>query len=238
MTKLEWAPDNYEYGVDRGVSYPLSGPGLAWNGLISVDESSDSDEKTLYLDGARIGQRRRLGEFSASISTFTYPPGLEPASITNSNNRLLGLSYRVMSENSYKIHIVYNVRFSPVGAGYAYDELVNFNLDATTRSVTGPEGLTVTHLIVDSGIAYNSTLDALETILYGSDLSDPRLPSPLEVYELFEENAILRVVDHGDGRWTATGPDEAITVNPDGTFEISWPSAIFINATTYKISSL
>jgi hypothetical protein len=59
-----------------------------------------------------------------------------------------------------------------------------------------------------------------------------------KVLEMFESGAILRIVDHGDGTWTATGPDEAIKMLSSTMFEITWPSAIYIDTETYKISSL
>jgi hypothetical protein len=81
-------------------------------------------------------------------------------------------------------------------------------------------------------------MEALEDVLYGTDDESPRLPSPEEVFEIFEENAILRIIDNGDGTWTAIGPDSAIEMLDSETFEITWPSAVYIDADTYTISSL
>jgi hypothetical protein len=78
----------------------------------------------------------------------------------------------------------------------------------------------------------------LEALIYGDDDNDPVLPSPTEVLEIFESHTTLRITDNGDGSWTATGPDSAIVMLDATTFQITWPSAIFIDATSYKISSL
>jgi hypothetical protein len=65
-----------------------------------------------------------------------------------------------------------------------------------------------------------------------------RLPDPQEIFDIFEANSILRVVDNGDGTFTVTGPDDAITMLDDTTFEIDWPSVVVIDSNTYEISSL
>jgi hypothetical protein len=75
MTRLVWDQVNerdYELGLDRGVFYPLNGPGHAWNGLISVEESpSEGDFRPRYLDGRKLGNRGRRGEFSANFDSYT-----------------------------------------------------------------------------------------------------------------------------------------------------------------------
>lgn len=120
MSKLIWddiAARDYEAGVDRGVFYPLNGPGQVWNGLVSVEESpSEADDRPRYLDGKRIGNRRRLGEFSATVSAFTYPTSFSPVLVEPIRRTLFGLSYRTQSREGYKIHLVYNAIASPRAA--------------------------------------------------------------------------------------------------------------------------
>lgn len=242
MSKLVWdnvSDRDYAFGVDRGVFYPLNGPGQVWNGLVSVEESpSEADDRPRYLDGKRIGNRRRQGEFSATVSALTYPSSFSPGLIAPIQRTHFGLSYRTETANGHQIHIVYNAVVSPSQNNYVYDENSTFQWTLTTRGMKGPGNIVVSHLVIDTSVAYPAAVEAFEDILYGTDATAPRIPDPFEAFDIFEANAILRIIDHGDGTWTAVGPDEAITVNPDGTFEIDWPSAVYISADTYKLSSL
>jgi hypothetical protein len=240
MTKLTWSGDkNYEYGVDRGVFYPKIGPGEVWNGLTAVNETpSESDSRFRYLDGIKVSLSQAPGEFSGVIQAFTYPKSFYENVLTQRRAKNFGLSYRVMGRDSYKIHIVYNVVTSSAGPSYVQRDTTNFSWAFTTTAISVPGAKKSAHLMVDSSVAYSSTIQALEDILYGTDIADARLPTPQEVWDLVEANSIVLVVDHGDGTFTVTGPDDVITMLSSDTFEITWPSVVNIDANTYQISSL
>jgi hypothetical protein len=59
-------------------------------------------------------------------------------------------------------------------------------------------------------------MSRLEDILYGSELTAPRLLTVTELLDLFAEYAIFKVVILEDGVYTAEG--SAVTDNGDGTF--------------------
>lgn len=236
MTRLKWNDNTrraYEVGADRGVYYPIDGPGEVWNGLTSVQESpSDDGISEHYLDGTKVQQRRRVGELEGVIEAYTYPEALTVAP------RRFGLSYRAKTDTSYKIHLVYNVLAMPSDYSHQYDEVEPFSWSFTTKPVDIPGATASAHLIIDASQAYPSTITALEDFLYGSELESPRLPTPNELLTIFEETSLLRVVDNGDGSFTVTGPDDAIQMLDATTFQITWPSAIFIDDVSYTISSL
>lgn len=233
MTKLKWDKGGeYEVGVDRGVYFPIVGPGLPWNGLSSVDEDvDDAEDEFRYIDGVKIRTKRRSGGFRGSIESHTYPIELD-------SRKPFGLSYRTKTANAYKIHLVYNTMLAPTSATWNQKEATKFQWNFTTLPTDIPGYAPSAHLVVDTGVAYSWTTAAFEDVLYGSDSADPRLPAPLEVLDIFEENSILQIIDHGDGTWTAKGPDSVITMLDPTTFKIDWPSAVFIDAVTYKIRSL
>lgn len=229
----------YEIGLDRGVFYPQSGPGQVWNGLISVNEAPEGfEEKVRYIDGVKSHYRRKLGYFAGSIEAFTYPDGLYEDVFAQRRVKSFGMSYRVLSADSYKIHLVYNVLISPSGTAGAQDTPENFNWDFTAMPIPVEDGIRTAHLIVDASVANADTISELENILYGSDTLTARLPLPVEILDIFEENAILRVIDNGDGTFTVIGPDSAIIMLDSTTFQITWPSAVYIDAISYHLSSL
>ena len=43
----------YQTGIDHGVLYLHDGTVVVWNGLTDVEESSDSEVKSFYLDGVK-----------------------------------------------------------------------------------------------------------------------------------------------------------------------------------------
>ena len=240
MTKLTWDGDREcHQGVDRGVLYPTTGPGEAWNGLTSVTESPlESQVKSRYIDGVKVSASQPKGEFSGTIEAFTYPSSFYADVLLQKRAPRFGFSYRVMIEDSYEIHIVYNATTSPSRRQYQQRETSAFSWNFTTIPIDVPGAKKAAHLIVSASVAYSWTVQAIEDILYGTETTDPRLPTPQEIWDVVEENSILLVVDHGDGTFTITGPDDAITDLGSNTFEVTWPSVINIDADTYQISSL
>lgn len=128
-----------------------------------------------------------------------------------------------------KIHIVYNCTAGPSEGMYQYNEPGLYQWLLTTRPINFPEGRFGSHLVIDGTVSYPENITDLEDILYGTDTTDPFLPTPEEVLNVFEENSILRVIDNGDGSYTIIGPDDALTFPDVNTFTVSWPSVLFTN---------
>ena len=239
MTKLNWNDRPYTLGVDRGVLYPKIGAGEAWNGLVSVEETpTGSDHKPVYVDGRLVNQRRTREYFSGSIGAFTYPRSFQEDVLTQRRPKSFGMSYRSGTGKNTKIHLVYNVLVLPSSFNYEFDETQPFRWGFTTLPIPISGSLIGAHLVIDVGEAYPETVSDLEDVLYGTDETLPRLPLPTEVLQIFEDNSILVVVDNGDGTFTVTGPDSAITMLDATTFQIDWTSVVLIDADTYEISSL
>lgn len=239
MSRLIWDKQDYEAGLDRGVFYSQDGSGEAWNGLTSVKESSsDSDEQAHYIDGVKTHRRRRLEDFSGTIEAFTYPDSFYEDMLTQRRPKSFGLSYRVKSGDDYKIHLVYNALISPGGFSYKPFEAESFSWEFSTKPLPIPGGRLISaHLIVDTSKAYPWTVTAFENVLYGSESDVARLPFPSEVLDIFDVNSILKVTDNGDGSFTVEGPDDVIQMIDPTTFQITWPSAVYIDEDSYTLSS-
>lgn len=234
ISRLTWDDRDYEAGLERGVFYPRNGPGEAWNGLTSVQESSDEDEQVRYIDGIKSRRHRRMGEFSGTIEAFTYPDSFFENVLTQRRQQGFGLSYRVKD----KIHLVYNILVGPTSFDARYLDTEPFSWSFTTAPVQVPGARLSSHLVIDTVKAYPATVAALEDLLYGSDSISPQLPSPEEVLNVFDINSILKVTDNGDGSFTVEGPDDVIQMLDPTTFQITWPSAVYIDEDSYSISSL
>lgn len=248
MTQIVWDATGdhiFEAGVDRGVFCPIGGVGIPWNGLISVNEApSGSDYEDAYIDGQRYRSGKSSGSFSATVSAFTYPDYLDDypnqpfnfAYRTKIGNDILGLDF------GYKIHLVYNAVLDPTIKDYRSlgkeVNLVHFSWDLSTTPFAIQDGKATAHLVVDSTKIYPETLILFEDMLYGTDFTNPIFPSIQEVLDIFESTAILKITDHGDGSFTAEGPDDVVYLTDATSFEISWPSAVFIDTESYRVRSL
>jgi hypothetical protein len=234
LTKLTWDRQEYEVGIDRGVFYPRGGAAEAWSGLVSVDEQIvDGTDSALYLDGLRVGQRKKESSFAATVIAHSYPP-----SFFVSPRSPFGFSYRTKTANSYKIHLVYNVLANLSGQKYVQQDNSPFSIDIATLPIVIGEAKPSAHFVVDASVAYPPVLAAFEEVLYGSDTQDPRFPLLDEVIEVFDANSLYKVIDNGDGTFSLELPDEALAWLEATEFQASWPiSPIFIDSDTYTIKS-
>lgn len=239
MSRLIWSDKDYESGLDRGVFFPKSGFGEVWNGLISVDETTPTlRDQTRYRDGIKTVNKRSADSFSATVQAFTYPQSFPEHELITKRRHPFGFSYRTKTESGYRTHLVYNAIAKLSNGNRTQSSVAPFTFDITTRPEPIPGAKPSAHLVVDTDKAYSWAVADFEDVLYGSDTNFSRLPTPQEVFDIFEINSILRIIDNGDGTWTAVGPDSAIQMTDSTTFEITWPSAIMLDNISYTISSL
>lgn len=209
MVRLTWnavGERRYETGVDRGVLYLPSTPGVVWNGLTSVNEdSSGGDVEPYYLDGIKYLNIASRADFSATIEAYSCPPefrvcdGTRPIApglfATQQRRRPFNLSYRTLMGDDvqgdklgYKIHLVYNALTEPSDRAHTTRSDTPEVSTLSWKILTIPETLTglapSAHLIVDSTLLTETALSALESVLYGTDVSAPRLPLPTELVTL------------------------------------------------------
>jgi len=197
-------------------------------------------------------------EFVATIEAFTYPVEFEACDgseeifnglfLTQRPRQSFGLSYRTKIgndvnglEHGYKIHLVYNALAAPSNrVNSTIDDSVDpetFNWSISTRPIFVPGYKPTSHFVVDSRFTDPLVLADLEAVLYGSDMETPHLPTQEELFNLFAAYSGFVVVDNGDGSFTVTAPDEVLIMLDATTFEITWPSAVYIDDVSYTLSS-
>ena len=219
MAKLEWdkvGEHFYETGVDHAVLYLRDNAGkytkgYAWSGVTSISESpSGAEASAQYADNQKYLTLISAEEFGMTIEAFTFPSefdecngeveAAEGVRIGQQKRSTFGLSYRTKVGNDvdgqdkhYKLHLVYGCTASPSERAYA---TVNESPEAMTFSweiSTNPENVTgqkPTSLItIDSREADPEKLKQLETMLYGGEAEEAKLPSPDEVIALFGPKA-------------------------------------------------
>jgi len=201
MSKLVWddvGKKQYESGVSKGVLFKYDSitqkwKGVAWNGLITVDEKPDgADEKELWADNIKYGSLRAAEKFGGSIEAYTYPEEFEGCDgLARVNGATIGQQKRekfclvyttdvsndVNEEAGYKIHIVYNATCKPSDKSYKTRDdnpdaiTFSWDFDTTPVPVTGYKPTSL--IVVDStdfvGETEKAKLKALEDKLYGTD---------------------------------------------------------------------
>lgn len=250
----------YQTGIDHGVLYLHDGTAVAWNGLINVEDSIDSELKVFYLDGVKYLQNLIPGDFQAKLKAFTYPqefdkvnglaevaPGLM---FDEQPSKSFNLAYRTKVGNDiegddfgYKIHILYNVFAKPEAVAFGTTQESGIQAVEFGWTLTGtPEKVDrykpTVHLTIDSRTTPDDVLQLIENILYGTESSNPSLPSMQDVAEIFGYLGALIIIDHGDGSWSAIDEsDTYITMIDLTTFQIDDADTVILDPDTYTISS-
>jgi hypothetical protein len=235
LTWDEIGERRYETGVDHGVLYLPDGTGdynegVAWNGLTTVTESPSGAEATpTYADNIKYLNLISVEEFGATVEAYTYPPEFgqcdgtaepEPGIyLGQQSRRAFGLSYRTRigndtdgTDHGYKLHLVYGALAKPSEKAYASindsPEAITFSWEVTTTAVNVTGHKPTALITIDSTKVDPAALAALEAILYGTAIDDPRLPLPDEVIELIgtgETNVDLTVPANQPTFVAATG---------------------------------
>lgn len=197
----------YEYGVSKGVLYPMQdngsyANGKAWNGLINVtDNPEGADVTKLWADGIQYAGIRGAEEYHGSIEAYTYPEEfaacdgsaspIEGMYVGQQPRKKFGLCWRTEIGNAntdtlgYKIHVAYGLSASPTEKSH---DTVNDSPDAQTFSWDA-EGTPVpmtgykptAKLEFDSTKLSEAKMTKLKEILYGSSTANATLPTPNEI---------------------------------------------------------
>lgn len=263
MSKVIWNEAGkkfFEFGVDRGVLYPTPSTGVPWNGLTSVEDGSDGGETTsLYLDGFKYLDLVSNKDYRGVINAYTFPDEFlafnGTSEIVNgvfaTNQPIVNtfsLSYRTSVGNDqndfshgYKLNLLYNLTATPEARTFETrsEELTPTDFSWTITGTSIPiSGIKPTcHLIIDSRKIHPRLLADIETILYGDETTEPRMPLGDELVEFFTNWALHYVTDNGDGTWSAEGPDDLINVNSDGSFTINQIESVYLTPNTYTITT-
>jgi hypothetical protein len=244
MPRLAWGegPPEYDLGVDHGVLY-LGGVGVPWNGLVSVEERDTAlVSADYYFDGQLLAISQLTGDFEASISAYTYPDAFAEYNgfSERSTYQRFGLSYRTQHADKQRLHLVYGALVNEKGRSWQTvsdsADATLFRWDITTTAVPMPGASPASHLILDVPRNSDAFTD-VEDILWGTDTTDPRLPTPAELIEIYDAATILTIVYNGDGSYTASGPDDMVRLLDNGRFEISAPSVFFKDADIFVVNS-
>jgi hypothetical protein len=263
VSKLVWNAVGtrfFEVGVDRGVLYVDSQPGVPWNGLTGITENASGGEaKPYYVDGVKYLNVASSEDFEATLTAFTYPKEFgvcdgtfSPRSgfiLTNQRRRPFGLSYRTKigndvqgQDHAYKVHLVYNALATPSDKALttmgSSSDPTEFSWKLTTKPLLIPGFAPTAHFVFDSRDIDALALGRIEELLYGTSTTSAHLPTYDELISAIDETAPFSLVDHGDGTFSVIAPSDILTVNETtGIFTLDWENADNDTADTFHIGS-
>lgn len=203
----------YETGVDHCVLFVRSGnayqTGVAWNGITAINESPSGAEATpIYADNIKYLNIVSGEDFGATIEAYTYPDEftecdgsaeiIEGVKIGQQTRKPFALCYRTLIGNDvagtghgYKLHFIYNAQAAVSAKNYKTinesPEAMSFSWEiSTTPEVV--EGFKPTATVtVDSTKVDSQKLKALEDKVYGTEDSEPTMPTISEIVTLLSK---------------------------------------------------
>lgn len=217
----------YQTGLDKAVLYTETAA-VPWNGLRSVDVQNEGQSVTpVYFDDKKVNEVVYVGDFAATMKAYTYPEEFipydgyaEPVAgmyLDNQDRGTFGLSYRTLIGNDtdgtnygYRLHLLYNLTALSDGIGYQTVESNIEPIEFSWKLSSVPDQMhgfrPSSHIVIDSTKVDPVALGKIEEMLYGTEATDPYLPSIEEVYT----NVALVIIDNGDGTWMAVGSDNML----------------------------
>lgn len=213
MTKIDWSsvPRTFDVGLDQGVLYVGSSPGVPWVGLVSVtDTRSVSEYKAAFQEGSKYSQKVEPKDHVLSLSAFTYPEEFEKCDgyrelstgflIDHQDPVEFGLCYRTKianeiqgSDYGYKLHFVYNalakssdVVNNSIGSQLSLSAM---SWSIETRPILVDGFKPSAHFVVNMSKVRAKLIAEVEALVYGSSTTVPRLPSPNELFEILKYNS-------------------------------------------------
>lgn len=262
MSVLTWdqtGSREFEAGVSEAVLYKPDVPGVPWNGVTSIDEGVRNSSEPVYFDGTKFNDLITIGDFNGSLKAFTYPDEFLECEgiiedelgfmVTGQLPQPFGLSYKTKVgndvngiEDHYKIHLLYNLTAIPQQISHQTLSLSTDPIEFEWALTSIPEYIDyyrpTAHIILDSGNFDEFLLRDIEDMLYGTESTDPHMPSLKYLSNYIKHWGRFVITDYGDGTWSAYTPLEGvITMLDSETFQIDTDTAEFIDADSYTISS-
>lgn len=229
----------YHTGLSRAAIYMENGA-VAWNGVIAVEEQGEGQTSVLYRDGHIFFADVEASDFNASVTAYSWPDAFsrclgipevtDGLYVDNQKPRRFGFAYRTLIGSGahgdrfgYQIHLVYNAVAS-IGSRSRKTRtnspsLNEFSFNLVCTPVKLPGMRPSAHYIIDTRNLDKSTIAELEAILYG-DVDEPRLPEPIELFDLMNFGESITFTDNGDGTWTARGARSNLIDHGNGTWTI------------------
>lgn len=198
MTRVVWDAQGerlYHTGIDRGMIYLEDGTVCPWTGLVSVTEAPNGGDATAtYIDGQKILNIAGGENYEATIESYSLPFNASSCAgwgilqyglfASNQPKMSFGLSYRTLIGNDvsgnnfgYRIHLIF--RCVAKNSDFIHDTIADqvslkpYSWGIAAVPVSFSNRKPTAHVIFDTRIHSPAIIEAAESTLYGSNVSDP-----------------------------------------------------------------
>lgn len=208
MAKLTWhgaGEREIEAGVSEVALFPMGASGyeagVAWNGVTAINENpSGADITDLYADNIKYASMRSAEKFGFTIEAYTYPDewaecdgskeAVTGVFLGQQPRKAFGLVYKTNigdeahpgMDKGFKLHLIYNSTAAPSSRGYTTindnPDAISFSWEANSTPVVVTNHKATSEITIDSTKANPTKLTTLLTTIYGSENSDPTMPTP------------------------------------------------------------
>lgn len=212
----------FETGADHGILYPMNGrnyrKGTAWNGLTSVNESTDGGESSAqYADNKKYLNLVSDESLKLTIEAYTYPQEFDECLgrseiaqgvfIAQQKRRHFGFCYRTKigndtegSDFEYKIHIIFDCLASPSDSSHSTitdsPEAMSYSWEISTAPVIINGKKPSSDMVLDSGKfrkeGLTNVLKAIERRLYGTRTTNPTFLKPSQINDIFTAEMYIK----------------------------------------------
>ena len=185
--------------------------GIAWSGLSSVGEKPEGgDVNDVHADNVKWLSLSSAEKLNLGVEAYAYPPEFAECDGTRSLGNLpgvkvyqqarkpFGFCYSTIKGNDTKgdaygelIHLAYGCKASPSERNYqtisdGATEPISFNWDFSTSPVEVPGMNPSSLIVIDTSILGPTKTKKLKDKLYGTNDTEPTLPTPTELAELLK----------------------------------------------------
>lgn len=207
MAVLTWnvtGEKNFETGIEKGALYIDGMDPQIWPGLISVTNTPEGGEVSpTYFDGIKYQDTISRQEFKATIKTYYVPYEFnrclgirqvdhEGLNVTQQSLEFFNLAYQTIIGNDtegpnkgYKIHLIYNAiptvsdnNFQTISNNIS-PNIISINI-STVQPILDSKPVS-SYWVIDSTKHTPQALSDLKDILYGTQTSFARFPTPIEL---------------------------------------------------------
>lgn len=204
---------SFYVGTDRGMLYPEYGDGVAWTGLVSVEETPQNGGiNPFYIDGIRRRNDHSTEEFAAKITAYNTPKEFGPCEgevelaaglyLGQQVRESFGFSYRSLIGDdvsplgvNYELHLIYGAMVEPSSRAYKtmsgspQPDTRSWDIATLPLDVDGHKPSA--RIRLDTRFVDADRLEEIQLILYGSANFPPRLPDISEVYSILTREIII-----------------------------------------------
>lgn len=162
--------------MEKAVLY-LGDKAAAWDGLVGVyDDETNAIVNDYYMEPRRVKLAPNAGDLKATLTAFTFPDLFADCCGLNGDiYRRFGLCFNHIDDDGDSTRLLYG---AIVEKDKSDETLFRWDISATKIPIPGA--------MPSASLTLGYVPPALQDVLYGTDTTDPRLPSPEEVISFYK----------------------------------------------------